>query len=74
MASCTSVFTDLLPTASVDTPAIERSGHLQSQCVGGVPRQLSQANLREASANPLRFWAVPTLRHVSNSNRLHLEQ
>jgi hypothetical protein len=72
MASCISAFTGLPPTAGVDAPAFERSGHLRSQRVGGVARQLPQANLLEAYANPLQSWAVATSRHVSTSHRLHL--
>jgi hypothetical protein len=77
MASCASIYNGLPPTAGVDAPAIERAAHLRSQRGSGVPRQLSRvdrANLREASAKPLRSWAVAALRHVSNSNRLCLGQ
>ena len=61
MASCTSVFT----------------GHPRLQRGSGIPRQLPRipsANSREASANPLRSWAVAASRRVSSSNRLQLGQ
>jgi hypothetical protein len=68
----TSVFTGPPPTAGEDAPAIQRSGHLRSQRVGGGPRPLPQAQLREASANPLWSWAVAASRHVSSFDRLRL--
>ena len=67
-----SVFTGPPPTAGEDAPAIQRSGHLRSQRVGGGPAPLPQAQLREASAKPLRSWAVAASRLVSSFDRLRL--